>query len=173
MDTEGCVWLRVEIGSQIAWAAALGPDGVQVCDAAAGGDRVASGPAPATAEIGSTAEADGETLSGQTPEAAATAPEAEMPSVPLVKTRRLVVPRFPAPGHYLQVGAFAEAPNAARTVALLQAAGFGVLKSDQAYRGGTLRTVYAGPFETRAAAETARAQVRPQGYPDAFIWSVP
>lgn len=159
-DDEGCVWLRVEIGDAVAWAAAIGEDGDQICE-------------PELAGAAEDPAADSQDAS--TPENAGAAIEAAPAASPVVREARRGpkggAPVFPAPGHYVQVGAFAEPENAARVVVLLHGAGYGVLKQDFHLRAGLLRALFAGPFATRDEAEAARALARENGMGDALIWS--
>lgn len=72
---------------------------------------------------------------------------------------------FEEPGFYVQAGAFGVPSNAARVAGLFTAEGWGV----ETRSAGRLTVVYAGPFGTEAEAQTALAQIRRQGMPDALI----
>ncbi|PKP73762.1 MAG: hypothetical protein CVT84_11795 [Alphaproteobacteria bacterium HGW-Alphaproteobacteria-6] len=71
--------------------------------------------------------------------------------------------------YYVQVGAFAVAANADRSVARLKALGLPVAVARERKGSQPLRTVLAGPFGAADAAAEARARLRAAGYPEAIL----
>jgi cell division septation protein DedD len=65
---------------------------------------------------------------------------------------------------YVQVGAFAQAANAERAIAMLKGLGLPVSVGV----GGRLKVILAGPFDSPAQVSNALALVRRNGYRDAF-----
>jgi hypothetical protein len=68
---------------------------------------------------------------------------------------------------YVAVGSFGVAGNVSRAEERLRALGFPAARGQP--RAGSLTTVYAGPFQSVAAAEAARATLRTSGFPDAIL----
>ncbi|MCC5975576.1 MAG: SPOR domain-containing protein [Rubellimicrobium sp.] len=74
-----------------------------------------------------------------------------------------------AGGHFVQVGTYGVPSNADRAASRMQALGFPVAFQTTRYNGQQVRVVAAGPFATRAEAQTALHAARNAGYGDAFI----
>ena len=70
---------------------------------------------------------------------------------------------------YVQVGAFGQSSNADGATVRLKALGLPVSKGKFSKQGKALQVVYAGPFATGAAAQTALNAARSDGFSDAFI----
>lgn len=73
-----------------------------------------------------------------------------------------------APHHYVQVGAFAEAPNARRAEQRLAAMGLPVSRGRSYLKGQWLEVIMAGPFDRTSGLRAARTLLRANGYPRAF-----
>jgi cell division septation protein DedD len=79
------------------------------------------------------------------------------------------VPAASSGGHYVQVGSFGVAANAASTAQRLQSRGLPVAQQAARAGGRSLQVVLAGPFPTEAAAHQALAAARGLGFHDAFV----
>lgn len=103
------------------------------------------------------------------PEARPRAAAAPQAATATVSTR--ATPAAPAravSGRFVQVGAFADQANAARTVQRLQAAGLPVVVQRSTSRGKPVQVIMAGPFETGAALSQGLDRSRAAGFRDAF-----
>ena len=70
---------------------------------------------------------------------------------------------------YVQVGTFGQPVNADGVKARLAALGLPVSTSKITRSGKVLQIVYAGPFGSQAAAQSALAQARAAGFGDAIL----
>jgi hypothetical protein len=105
---------------------------------------------------------DGAPLCGQPPSVQPSLSDT-LPSIP--PSRAGAVPDFPAPGIYLQLGAFAATGTADRIAADLQTQGYRLLRQDFP----RLRVLFTGPFADDETAAAARQDLRGRGFPDAFL----
>lgn len=169
IDRAGCAWQRVDIGGQVAWAALNGADGAQLCNMAPSVPETTSATDGAETAAPPTQQSETTPGAGQASAEEPTAQTAPAMAAKKAATRAPKRPKFPTNGYYLQVGAFEKPGNADRAVRFLQGQSFGALQAQ--YRGRTpMQIVYAGPFESRAAADMARRAARDMGYRDAFVW---
>lgn len=95
----------------------------------------------------------------------------QVPSRAITPTATASTPRVATQqaAAYVQIGVFAMSGNATETIERLSAVGLPAREALMDRNGQTLRSVYAGPFPTRAEASAALAQVRAAGFADAFI----
>lgn len=107
-------------------------------------------------------DADGAPVCGRAP-SVAQAPAAALPRIP--PARAGAEPDFPAPGVYVQLGAFTAESTADRIARNLQARGYTLLRQDFP----RVFVLFAGPFESMEPARAARRDLRARGFPDAFL----
>lgn len=111
---------------------------------------------------------DGQPVCGQEPSVAPPGLSDLLTSVP--PNRRGRAPDFPAPGNYVQVGAFGQRENADRVVQRLQMQDLPALRQDFTRGRGILRVLFVGPFGDADSTTAALDTVRDMGFDDAFVW---
>ena len=105
--------------------------------------------------------ADGVAVCGKEPTFAATALAEPLPA-PAPKKAASPAPQGAERGRWIQVGAFADPANADRALARLQS--LGLPRATLAVKGGRLKAVLAGPFETPEAFDQARKALKDAGF---------
>lgn len=148
VDSAGCAFLRVGVGTSILWAPRYGPGGEQLC-----GLRPSLSGQPAR-----TATTEG-------PSQDAVSGPADSATQPAVAANSRKARGFEAAGYYVQAGAFGLPANATRVEASFAKRGW----NTQSRQAGRLTLIYAGPFADPEAASAALRLVRREGMPDAFI----
>ncbi|WP_309663899.1 SPOR domain-containing protein [Tabrizicola sp.] len=149
VDSKGCLFLRAGLDGQIAWIPRVTRDGVPVCGYPPSGNRV-----PIVGEAATAPPAAAENVAPP----AATAKSEETPVTPTANGGILVA-----------VGSFSQAANADRAARAMTSLGLPVVMGKIVRNGVALETVYAGPFDSNAAAGAALKAARGAGYPDAII----
>lgn len=145
VDSLGCVFLRAGTEGAAIWVPRVSAGGKQLCGYPPSGNRV-----PVVGEAG--AEAASVAVSEPESEPAA---KAEEPAV--------------AETYFVAVGSFGFASNVAKAKAGVEALGFPVVTGQ--LKGGepALTTVFAGPFDSKAAAQDAQGRLRKVGFADAIV----
>jgi hypothetical protein len=72
-------------------------------------------------------------------------------------------------GYFVAVGSFGQPGNADRAAARLAELDYGVVRGRVQSGGGTLTTIFAGPFADRDSATAARQKLEDTGFPDAML----
>lgn len=150
VDSQGCVFLRAGTQAQTVWIPRVTASGELLCGYPPSGRRV-----PVVGEAGAeTGVPEAATASAPAAEAAAPAP---------------VVAPAEAGSYVVALGSFGFASNVAKAEAGAGALGYPVVKGQ--LKGGEtgLITVFAGPFDSKAAAEDAQRKLRKAGFPDAVL----
>ena len=150
VDTEGCVFLRAGTEAETIWIPRVTAGGKQLCGYPPSGKRV-----PVVGEAG----AD----EGSFDEAAV-----EEPSEADVAPAVVAEPADTA-SYVVALGSFGFASNVDKAAAGAEALGYPAIKGK--LKGGEqgLVTVFAGPFASKAEAETAQKKLRKAGFPDATL----
>ncbi|MGB0661071.1 MAG: SPOR domain-containing protein [Mangrovicoccus sp.] len=164
VDSQGCVFLRVDIDGDVGWAQRLTEDQAPLCG------QEPSFPAQIAASPDPTPETAEET------ETAVAEPKAEPKAEPVTAKPRVISAQsakwrrasFPMPGAYIQIGIYAEPENEVKNSKLLAAQGYQIWRQEVKLRQGPANALYAGPFE-QALAEDALASVKALGFADAFL----
>lgn len=105
--------------------------------------------------------AEGVAVCGKEP-TFATTPLAEPLPAPAPKKAASPVSQGAERGRWIQIGAFADPANADRALARLQS--LGLPRATLAVKGGRLKAVLAGPFETPEAFDQARKALKDAGF---------
>jgi SPOR domain len=149
VDSQGCLFMRAGPPGNEMWLPRVTRDGVPLCGNPPSGNRVPV--------VGETAE----------PAPAAAAPEVAAPAAAA----------DPAPagtaaasgGYYVAVGSFSLAGNAEKALARLKLLNYPTARGRMDGNGKTFTTVFAGPFDSAAAAAKAQSELRGAGFPDAVV----
>jgi hypothetical protein len=161
VDTQGCVFLRAGTAAETLWVPRVTAGGKQLCGYPPSGRRV-----PVVGEPG--VEGGAFALEGEeaaAPVEAASAPESVVAAPPKATAAE-------ASNYVVAMGSFGFASNVEKAVAGGEALGLPVVTGQ--LNGGEqgLVTVFAGPFDSKAAAEAALRKLRKAGFPDAVLMAL-
>jgi hypothetical protein len=141
VDSRGCLFIRTGTPGNEIWFPRVTRKGEPLCGYPPSGRRVAV--------------AGGGAATAPGPAAGAETTGAETASV--------------SGGYFVAVGSFGVAANADKASARLKSLNYPVARGRMQGGSAGLVTVFAGPFDTAAAAAKARTELRGAGFPDAVV----
>lgn len=148
VDSRGCLFMRAGPQGNEMWLPRVTRDGVPLCGNPPSGNRV-----PVAGEAGA-GEAGALVV-------AAPGPAAVPAAVPSATST--------GAGYYVAVGSFAVAANAEKALVRLKAMNYPTTRGRMQDSTAMFVTVFAGPFDSAAAAARVRSELRGAGFPDAIV----
>jgi cell division septation protein DedD len=143
VDSRGCMFVRAGTAAKVLWVPRVSRDGQPQCSAAPSGKRV-----PVAGEGAATAVEPVTTPATNAAEASTAVASG---------------------GYFVAVGSFGVAENADKAETRLRGMDYGVVRGRLQGGGGSLVTVFAGPFADAGSANAARQTLRDAGFPDAIV----
>jgi SPOR domain len=166
VDSRGCVFLRAGTDGAPLWVPRVTAGGKPICGYPPSGKRV-----PVVGEAGAETTEFAPEAAEEPAEETAKAPAVvdPKPKPPAVKTPKVEAKAVEPVSQVVAIGSFGFPSNVAKATAAAEALGYPVVTGQ--LKGGEqgLVTVFAGPFDSMAEAQTALEKLRQSGYPDARL----